>query len=124
VHIKLDHILRSDFERGLAGLPTRSLCLLKLLVIDTETKLLCHEQCEVDREAICVIESPDIFSIQFFQASFARGGGILIKQLLTTVQGTRKRFFFFVQNFFDLCSFPGQFWIDMTLNASQCFQVA
>lgn len=102
VHVKLDHESLCLLTNPLGHLLTLRLRLLKLSLINREPQLFGHQEGQIDREAISVVESPNVGPVQSLGAGFKRSGSVRLEELLSTVEGAGKGLFLLVENLLEL----------------------
>lgn len=90
MHIQLDGLAGGVLRGALRRFFGSGLSSFELFLVDAESVLFSHKESQVDREAVGVVESPDIFAIEFllsFLLGFLR---ISLKQLLASIQRSRE----------------------------------
>ena len=101
VDIKLDGILLALLRRRLTGNLRLRLCLLEFIVVNRKSEFFRHKLCQIDRETVCVIQPPDVTTIEFLKALVPCSRRVLIKQFLSPVQRSREGFLLFIEDFLD-----------------------
>ena len=91
------------------------LSVFELDFVDAQSQFLCHETSKVNGEPKCIIQPPDIFSIELFDVFLGCARGELVEKFFSSVESARKRFFFLVENFFDVIELFRDLWEDITL---------
>lgn len=109
MNIKFDNDTGALLGSRLGCLLRPCLRFLELLVVDCHAKLLRHETSEIDRETEGIIKSPNVLAVQCVGSILPLASNIRFKELLPSIQRARKRFLFFIQNFFEVCGALGNF---------------
>jgi len=86
VNIEFDEIRRSFPQRSFASIFCSSLSSFEFLLIYSQTVFFSHQTRQIDREAVCVVQTPDILSAQLLVSVFFRLGGILFEKLFTSIE--------------------------------------
>lgn len=115
VNVEPDRLSRPLLPHTLARLLALSLCLLKVGLVDLESRLLSHQHGEVDRETIGVVQSPDVDTSELLGTRGLGGGDIGVEQLLSSVERAGERLLLLVENLLQVGELASDFGEEVTL---------
>ena len=102
VHVKFVPLTALLLDTTFARFLALRLRLFEFGLVDAQPLLLRHDQRQIDREAVCVIQPPDVLSIELLQTLLLGLLCVLLKELLSAIQRPRERLLLFVQDCFDI----------------------
>ena len=86
MHIELHNGCRVLVLGSLARLLRPRLRILKLLLVDAQAQFLRHQRCKVHREAVGIVEPPDVLAVQLFEVLLLGALRVLVEELLAAVK--------------------------------------
>lgn len=101
MHIELNGLLIGLFDR-LRSLLRLCLSKFELLLVNGKAELLSHKSGKVHREAVGVVQPPDVLAGELLLATLLGLLDVLVEKFLTTVECSREGLLFLVQDLLDL----------------------
>lgn len=115
VNVEPDRLSHPLLPDTLARLLALSLRLLKVGLVDLESRLLCHQHGEVDGETIGVVQSPDVDTSELLGARGLGSSDVGVEELLSSVERAGERLLLFVEDLLQVGELASDFGEEVTL---------